>query len=249
MRTLAALCLLSATPLFGQEQQPASPASQKVVCDEQTPLCTHRLVNGYTYKTIETPQAIITVNLADVGKYTRLDIGVTNTSNSRFDVVPAAFTAAVTAPKPKVLRIVPPEKILSSERHHAGWANAVNAMGAGMASQQVTTQTNNSGTVQATASDGTYANGSYNGTSTSTTSVPDYAARARARENIARRRAALAAREAELQQTALRSNTVEAGAAVGGLVFFESEKHGQNYIVDLPISGVIYEFSFVRTKQ
>jgi hypothetical protein len=219
------------------------------MCDETTPLCTHTLINGFTYKTILTPQAVVTVSLADNGKYTRLDVGVTNAGQAQFDVLPSGFAVNVTAPKERILRMVPPEKIISSERHHAGWANALNAMGAGMASKQVTTQTNTTGTVQANSSDGTYANGTYNGTSTSTTTVPDYAAQARANENIARRRAALANHEAELEQTVLRANTVTSGRSVSGFVFFESEKHGELYVVDIPVNGTIYEFLFNRPKR
>ena len=246
---MAMLLLLSTLPLLCQDQEPAPSNTQKLLCNETTTVCTHKLVNDFTYKTLSTSKAVVTVSIAANGKYTRLDVGITNSGQLQFDVLPTEFAIAVTAPMARVLHMVPPEKIVSSEKHHAGWANAINAMGAGMASQQATTQTNSSGTVQASSSDGAYANGSYNGTSTSTTSVPDYAAQARARENIQRRRAALAAHAAELEQTALRANTVEAGKAVSGFVFFESEKHGEKYVVDLPIDDVVYEFSFDRPKR
>ncbi|WP_263382249.1 hypothetical protein [Granulicella arctica] len=118
-----------------------------------------------------------------------------------------------------------------------------------MATQQVTTQSTSSGTVQATSNDGSSASGTYSGTGTSTTSVPNYAAQEQARQNIARRRAALGAHEAELEQTGLKANTVDSGKYVGGYVFFESEKHGEFYVVDLPIAGVVYRFPFTRPKH
>ena len=241
--------LLSAISAVAQDQKTSQPAPQKIVCGEQSAACVHKLVNGFTYETLGPSDAVVTVSLADNGKYTRLEVGVTNAGQKPFDVLPVAFAVSVTAPKPRLLRMVPPEKIIASARHHAGWANALNAMGAGMASQQVTTQTNSSGTVQATGSDGSYANGTYNGNSTSTTSVPDYAAQARARENIARRRAALAAQETEMNQTVLRANTVDSGKSLSGFVYFDSEKHGTEYIVDVPIGGIVYEFPIDRPKH
>ena len=246
---LAASVLLIASAVLSQTPGSDAGTVNKVVCEETSQSCSHKLVNGLRYESLTTQQAVVTVSIADNGRYTRLEVAVANLGQAPFDVIPAGFLVEVTAPKAKTLRFVPPEKIVSSDRHRAGWANALNAMGAGMATQQVTTQTNTSGTVQATGNDGSYANGTYNGNSTSTTSVPDYAAQTRARENITRRRAALAASQAELEQTVLRANTVDPGKLISGFVFFESEKRGEMYLVDLAINGVVYEFAFARPKR
>ena len=243
-----ALSLLAVGMLSAQDVKLPASLPTVVVCDDPASGCSQKLVNGVAYKTLSTIQALVTVGLITDGKYARVDVAVTNTGQKQFDLLPNVFTLSLTAPKAKSLRMVPPEKIIASERHHAGWANAINAMGAGMASHQVTTQTNSSGNVQATGNDGSSASGTYNGTSTSTTSVPDYAAQARARENIAQRRAALAAHQAQLDQTALRANTMEAGQMILGSVFFEGEKHGKLYVVDIPIEGIVYRFSFQKPK-
>jgi hypothetical protein len=118
-----------------------------------------------------------------------------------------------------------------------------------MASQQVTTQTNSNGTVSATSSDGTYANGTYNGTSTSTTTVPNYAAQAQARENIQRRRQALAAEAQALSQTSLRANSVQPGQTISGLVYFEWDKKVESFRILIPINGIIYEVPFTMQKH
>ncbi|WP_263382250.1 hypothetical protein [Granulicella arctica] len=67
---------------LAQDQKLASPEKQTIVCEEQAPECTHRLINGLNFKTLVGPQAIVTLGIGDNGKYTRLDVTVTNTSQS-----------------------------------------------------------------------------------------------------------------------------------------------------------------------
>jgi hypothetical protein len=109
--------------------------------------------------------------------------------------------------------------------------------------------------VNTTSSDGTYSNGSYNangtynGTSTTTTSSPDYAAQAQARQRISERNAALANFESNLAQTVLRANTVAPGKTVRGLVFFQFDKHTQSLHVTISIDGTQYVFPFRFLKS
>lgn len=249
---LGLIPLLSVCTAFialAQNAKVATLEPKLLACSEQTPECTHRLLNGFTYKTLVGPRATVTMSLADNGKYTRVNVMIVNSGQLPFDVLPSAFDLSTTTPKQRALRFISPEKMEASARRSVAWADALNSMGAGMATKQVTTETTGSGAVQATGSNGGSANGTYNGTSTSITNVPDYAAQARVRENIERRRADLAAHEAQLEQTALRANTVDAGRSVGGFVYFESEKHGELYVLNIPIDGTIYQFPFERTRK
>ena len=228
--------------------QVAATLRQPVVCDDST-VCTHEFVNGLIYKTITTDQIAITVAISSNGKVGRANLTVANKSEAPFDVTPERFTIAETAPKIKTFAYMPPEKVVQADAHRAGWANALNAFGAGMATQQVTTQTNSNGTVNATGSDGSSANGTYNGTSTSTTSVPDYAAQARARENIRKRKEALAAERQAMEQTSLRANTVHPGQTVAGFVYFEWGKKSEDVMISMPIGDTLYQVPFKIVKH
>jgi hypothetical protein len=118
-----------------------------------------------------------------------------------------------------------------------------------MATQQVTTQTSSNGNVSATGSDGSYANGTYNGTSTSTTSVPNYAAQAQARENIRMRREAIAEERIRLSQTALKDNSVQPQTTVGGYVYFQFAKKVESVHLIIPIGETDYEFPFTMIHK
>jgi hypothetical protein len=94
-------------------------------------------------------------------------------------------------------------------------------------------------------SDGTYANGTYSGTSTSTTSTPDYEAQARADEAIRERNAVLAIQSSQLSNAALRSNTIFPGQSVSGCVFFERKGKAANLVLSVPIGNRIFKFPFI----
>jgi hypothetical protein len=229
-----------------QEAPPVSPAHY--VCTEDAG-CTHQYIDGLKYKIITTDRAIITVAFSGNAKFARVLIRVTNKSATPIDVLPDHFTLSETKPKQKEFAYVPYQKIVQADSRRAGWANAINALGAGMATQQVTTQTNTNGTMNATGSDGTYANANYNGTSTSTTSVPNYAAQAQARENIQRRREAIAEETQSLSKSSLLDNSLLAGQSISGSVYFQFDKKVQDAILTLLIDHVTYEFPFTIIRH
>jgi hypothetical protein len=238
------LCI--AVPIHAQDTPVQQPA--KLVCDENNG-CTHQFIDGQKYKILTTDHVVLTVGFSANKKYARVSVRVANISNVQVDVIPEQFTLSETVPKERELAFVPYQKIVRSDASRAGWANAINAFGSGMATQQVTTQSTTNGTVSATSSNGTYANGSYSGSTTSTTSVPDYAAQARANENIRRRREAIAAESQELSQSSLKANSLLPGQAVSGIVYFDFDKKAENLILRLLIDHVTYEFPFRVIKQ
>jgi len=238
------LCLAN----FSRAQDTTTQRPTKFVCDESS-ACTHQYIDGQKYKILTTDRAVITVGLAANKKYARVSIRVANISSSQVDVLPEQFTLSEVVPKERELAYVPYQKIVRADASRAGWANALNAFGSGMATQQVTTQSTTNGTVSATSSNGTYANGSYNGTTTSTTSAPNYAAQAQAQDNIRRRREAIAAESQELSQSSLKANSLLAGQTVSGNVYFEFDKKAENLVLRLLIDHVSYEFPFKMIRQ
>jgi hypothetical protein len=241
-------CLLAAFAAQLNGQSAAINAPKTIICDESAG-CAHRFIDGVKYKTITTDSLAVTVSLEANTKYARADVIISNRTQKAFDVFPEHFILSETTPKTKDLAYVPFGKILKSDARRASWANAANAFGAGMATQQVSTQTTTNGSVNANGSDGSSAYGTYNGTSTSTTTVPNYAAQAQARENIQRRREALAEESQRLSQTTLKDNSVLPAQTVGGNVYFEFEKKAQVVTLSIPIDGTTYEFPFTMMKR
>jgi hypothetical protein len=234
--------------IAGAQGPAPTPSPTHYICTEETG-CSHQYIDGLKYKIITTDQAIVTVALGGNAKYARVLVRVTNLSTTPIDVLPDRFALVETKPKQKTLAYVPYQKIIQADNRRAGWANAINAFGAGMATQQVSTQTNTNGTVNAYGSDGTYANANYNGTSTSTTSVPNYAAQAQARENIRRRREAIAEEAQSLSQSSLLANSLAGGQSISGSVYFQFDKKVEEAVLTLMIDHVTYEFPFTMTKH
>lgn len=243
MRKLGLLCAfaLCVAPVVGQRLEGSSQTA--LLCDEGAG-CTHQFVNGHKIKILSADGITVSVSMLDTGKYFRADVGVLNTSSASLDVLPMNFSLEETAPKDKMLAYVDVGKIIRSAQTRMAWANALSAAGAGMQRQQTTTETTSNGTVNVYGSDGTNANGTYNGTSTSTTSSPDYAAQARADEAIRERNAVLAMQSGQLSSAALRSNTLSPGQSIGGFVFFQRKGKGTSLLLSMPVGDKVFKFPF-----
>jgi hypothetical protein len=223
-----------------------------VVCDEASG-CTHFYTNGELFKTITTTDGmIITAGLAANGKYLRMNVSVFNGTATSFDVLPSDFQIRFDErAKERVLSPIPAEQIAKSAERGTWLPNYLNRVGAALAHNTSTTNTTSTstanGTVRATSSDGTYANGTYNGTSTgrstSTTTTPDYQARAIAEQRIADRNAKVAAANDQMMQTELRANTLVPGQAIGGYVYFKSIA-ATGFHPRIVVAGKVYEFEF-----
>lgn len=121
------------------------------------------------------------------------------------------------------------------------WASALGAIAAGMATQQTVTTT--TGNIY----DNRGNSGTYN--SQSTTTAPDYAARAQAREVQVQRVARASAKAEIVRTTALRANTVDSGEHVAGKVYFKLNKKAQHGTFVLFIGDIGYAFEFTQVKK
>lgn len=222
-------------------------------------------MNGSLTKTLSVEGLVITVGIGESPKYTRVSVRVVNNTSGPIDVIPESFALEESTPKLKTLQFVPAQTVAASTEKKAGqantsrkvlggFANAASAV-AGSGQQKSTTQTTSSGTINAHSSEGTDTTGTYNGTSTSTTSSPDPAAQERAAEQIRQRNASIAAANAQrssvasaegglTMQTALAANTVPPNRAIAGFVYFEGDKKAGIVTLRIPIAGNLYEFKF-----
>jgi hypothetical protein len=241
MNHLVAPCVLLACFAVSVQPQQSTPV---VLTWDEANGGQHLFLNGQKFKILTGNGFTVTVGLRGNAKYLRVDVSVLNNSTASVDILPATFSVDELDPKEKTLAYVDPEKIIRSAQKKAAWGNALTAMGASMQRQQTTTTTNSMGTVNANASDGSFATGTYSGTSTSTTSAPDYAAQARASEAIRERNAQIASLSERLSENALKANTIAPTQSIGGFAVFASEKKVQKVLVSIPIAGTVFKFPF-----
>jgi len=222
------LILMSSLQLsVGQNNMPqASPIDK---CDVQN-TCTHRYVNGELLNTITGPSGVAVTAALDESrdsKYFRVRIGVVNGSDKTFDLLPEGFLLEALGRKAKTMKPIPPDEIEKAALRQNFWSNYLIAVTANLSRDKITTKSNTnaqtSGNVSIYGPNGSMASGTYtesgSSSTTATTSIPDYAARARADEAIRSRNALVAAQNAQVAQTALRANTLAPGERVAGTVY------------------------------
>ncbi len=235
------LPLLLTSSLFAE-----SPNLRLVLCSDSN-ACKQTYQNGEFVQTITDGGRTISLSARDTGKYLRVDVSVKNETSAPFDVIPASIWARQVEPKKRVLKPQSAAKLEHGLERRAAWANGFTGFAGGMARQQVTTNTNTSGNVSVYGNDGSSAYGNYSGTSTSTTSVPDYAAQQRASQQIAANRQRVANAEQYLEGAVLRSNTLSAGQAAAGSVYFDRAKLG-GVDVGVPLGDAVYQFPVEFSK-
>ena len=239
----ASLCLFLSVPVVAQT--PTQPeVTKNLICDRGS-TCGFGYINGRKYETLASDKIGIVIVGDAVGKYLRADILVLNESAKSVDVLPSNFVLVETSPKQKPLKYVDGDKAIRSAERRLAWGNALTAMGGNMARQQTTTTTNSNGTI--TAYGNTPAFGTYNGTSTSTTSAPDYAAQARAAQTIQMRNEAFANFANFTSRTILRANTVSPGQSTRGYLLFEGDKKARVVMLSCIVGDTIYQFPFDLT--
>jgi hypothetical protein len=81
-----------------------------VRCEPNTG-CTTVILNGHSYKVLNTARFTVMVAISHEGPYTRADISVTNKTDMPLSLTPDDFRVEVLTPKPKVLLYVPPANL------------------------------------------------------------------------------------------------------------------------------------------
>jgi hypothetical protein len=227
-------------------QAPASPeVTKNLICDRGS-TCGYGYISGRKYETLAGEKIAVLVTLEVVGKYVRADIFVTNGSPGNVDVLPSNFVLTEILPKPKQLKWVDSDKLIRSAERRLAFGNALTAMGS-MQRQQSTTTTTSSGTISANGADGTYANGTYHGISTATTSSPNYAAQAQAEQTIRARNEGFASLADFASRTTLRANTLLSNEHIRGYMLFERDKKEKTIMLSGIVGDTIYQFPFDLT--
>lgn len=166
-------------------------------------------------------------------------LGIVNRSDKRLEIAPENIRVEILQPRPRLLQREEAKKIAGKIKN---WSAFSAAMGQIAASQQ-TVQSQSSGQQSGTVY-GPGASGTYSGTSSTTTTSPDYAARRRADAQAEDLMRSAGAAGADLVRLELKQNTIMPGQEYGGMVIFEREKKAEEAIVRISFDGKILELPF-----
>jgi hypothetical protein len=144
-------------------------------------------------------------------------------------------------------RPVPAYSIAKKLQNKAAWAKFFTRFSATFQSQQIVTRTTSSGQASVLGFGG-MATGTYSGSSITTTTIPDYQARAVAEETAQTRSAQAAANGASYMKDELLANTLFSGKDIFGRIYFPLKKY-QSATFVIEIDGVEYAFLYGLKKE
>lgn len=231
----------------------ANPADDFVIWDTRpgtcaNSTCTMSFYDGVQYLSISHTGVTVIVGVEHDNKHYRAFVLVRNESINPVDVVPQRFKAIQTKPVSREIRMVPAQEIAKAIVRKAQWSKAFATFAAGMATTEQTTQTTESGTVQAVGTAG-MATGTYSGSSTTTTTRPNTTLQ---RETARRTQAETAKAESVAQSIEigeLRANTIAPTQRISGDVYFERDKNAELLFLQIPIDGFTYNFPVLGPKN
>ena len=137
------------------------------------PNCTAALSDGRTVRMIRANGLAVLAAIWDNGSKTQAYIGIKNSTIANVDVRPETFQLVVAAPKYRMLAYQDPDQMAKSIRRSAGWKAGLTSGLGGMAQKQTTSTSTTEGTATVSGPGGA-ASGTYNGTTMTTSSQPDY---------------------------------------------------------------------------
>lgn len=227
----------------------AKPADVKYVYWEQgKEYCDEIYIDGTRIRYLTDGGVTVALFVADVDGFYAAAVRVENRTEARVLVDPDRTRFMVIAKNEKddfPMKPLDPDKVAKKIAGRAKWGNFWRSFAAGMATRTTTSQSQESGSFNVYGPR-TSANGTYSGSSTTTTTAPDYSARDRAAEANARA-SAEARGEAELTRgNALRTTTLFPAHYVNGSIFFEHKKI-ERAVFRIMIGQTVYNFP-VRFK-
>jgi hypothetical protein len=155
-------------------------------------------------------------------KYIIFWVGFSNKAKERLEIDPAVFSLTI---KDQTYPVIDAASVAKKYRNRGRWSGAIAAGLAGMSTQQTT------GTVR----------DSSGNTSTVTVTTPDQNAQRRAQQGNASRNARNADASDAVLSTALPRHTLFQGETVGGFVYFDKKKFGDQLLLKFTVNGITYE--------
>lgn len=204
--------------------------------------CSAVYADGYGYKAIKTDGLVVYFRAEIADKMYRAYVGLRNESDRAPNLLTSNISVVFIGKKVTAPTQIPIERAAKAARHGSAWKAALIGGLGGMATKTETSTNNGreNGTYSGSSGSGTYS-GVYS--ETTTTTSPDYEARANSQ---ARARQVLQSGESRGQAviaTALKDNTVRSGQAVGGFVYFPYDGQPVS-VIQININGASYEAAF-----
>ncbi|MDQ3179740.1 MAG: hypothetical protein M3Q33_04390 [Acidobacteriota bacterium] len=155
------------------------------------PICDKIIIDGNKFSIFKTPEFVLAISGIDNGKWITANVYLLNQSNERIEFDPnesviAFYKDDFTKPFVEFNSMSPEIAAKKSKGGHS--SNFFTLFTAGMATQQVQTNSQTNGTASIIGPGG-FANGTYNETTTSTSTVSDPNAKANAQRTVAERQA------------------------------------------------------------
>lgn len=226
--------------------------------NDGAPGCAHAYLSGSYWQHIDAGDLAVAASPRDNGEKLIITVIVWNNGQRPIDVLPGRIDAKIVEPKAVDLKLVDPANLAKSIQRRARWGSALEQFGANMQTQQVQTQANTSGQVNTNTNYyGIYGQqigtatgqGSYNGQTTTTTTMPNWAAQQQARENTMRRMAGAADAVQAIAVRSLKPQTVSEGQFVLGDVYFDRDRViGKKHVMVLRVAvgDALFAFRFAR---
>jgi hypothetical protein len=251
------LLILNLSHFLQAQTQPSTPKPNYLKMDTRIykkvndPCCERFFVDGVEYLTMKTGSGLwFALAIVERGNYDVAELYIANGSDKKVTVNPALAymelwkdeKGLLDKPPFYVGKPIPAHTIAKKLQNKAAWANFFTRFSASFQNQQIVTRTTSSGTATAIGSGG-MVTGTYNGTSATTTTIPDYQARAAA-ENTAQARSAQAvANGASYMNDEMLANTLWPKQDIFGRIYFSLKKyHSATFVIE--IEGKEYAFLF-----
>ncbi len=162
-----------------------------------------------------------------------------NHSERRIELSPEMVTVELIKPTARPLKGETAAHLANSIKKRSAFAAALGQFGASMQTTQSTRNGNQNGAIY-----GPGGSVTYSGTSSDTTTSPDWEARRRANDQAAVLNGSASRAGADLQSVELKANTLMPQQEVGGMMIFEREKKCEEALVRLAVDGKVIEFPF-----
>lgn len=206
--------------------------------------CDDYFHEGQNFRIINGAGIQVVVTMYESKDYRVAEVLVVNKSDTRRLVDPSMSRFAILDQDGRIASLtpIPAEKIANKITKRAMWANIFSGIAASVP-QTSTAQSTTSGNVNVRGSDGSWGNGTYSGTTTTTLITPNSEAQRGAAEGNRHRSATAAGRAEQIQNAALKMNTLFPGEHAAGIIYFEKKKF-QKGVFQILIDGTIYQFLY-----
>ena len=187
-------------------------------------------VNGVCYQELTVNNITVGIAVYDNGTNRQMDVSVTNRSDASVDVVPGPsyFMLTETAPKQQALKYKTEHDLTTSVNRRVMWASIIAGVGAALATDTSTIQTQTP----------------YGGTYTTTIRTPDYATQAHFNDLANQAQSLGQARISQIHQQYLQRTTLFPETSVDGSVFFSRERKATQVEARVNIAGNSFSFAF-----